>query len=437
MARLPLTPLTSLFSRQGGIARAFSNRPYRIYTSGNFVSLVGTWVQRVAVGWLTWDLTGSGAWLGLIAAAEFLPSIVAGPLGGAIADRLDRIKVTWVCQILLALQAAVLGILTLTGLISPWLLFGLTAFLGFVTGFNQPARLSLVPVLVRAEDIPAAVAVNSVLWNGARFVGPALAGVLIVGLGVGWAFLVNALSFVAFLVSLARLDLKLAARPMTAGVGLIGQIREGVVYVARHPALGPLTLLLFMGSVWARPFAELLPGFADAVFGRGADGLAMLTAATGVGAMIGGVWMSQRGRLDGSTALAIGSTLLMALTLLLFVATAWFPLGLLAVGAAGLGMVVNGVAMQSLIQASTEPGMLGRVLSIYGMSFRAGPALGALIMGGMSKWMGLRPPVAIGAVICIVAWWWLHRRRRRIIVLLERVGPKRRARAAALTPGGG
>ncbi len=410
--------LRSLFSRSGGIARAFSNRNFRIWTSGNVFSLIGTWIQRVAVGWLTWELTHSGAWLGLIAAAEFLPSIFAGPLGGAVADRVDKINLTRICQILLAFQAVALGVLTLSDTITPEILFLLTLFFGIVTAFGQPSRLSLITVLVRREDISAAVAINSVMWNGARFVGPVIAGGLIVWVGVGWTFIVKAVTVASFLfaITLLRLPPLENKRPT---VSMWREIAEGFAYVFRHPAIGPLLLLLVAGSVFARPFAELLPGFADAVFGRGAEGLAILTSATGLGAVIGGIWLGQRGRITGQTHLSIFSTLLMSLALIAFCATEWFWVGAASLVVVGFGMVVHGVTTQSLIQHACDPAMLGRTLSIYGLSFRAGPALGAIVMGAASEWVGLRIPVAAGAVLCVGAWWWAERRRRPMAAILE------------------
>lgn len=412
------TGFRSVFSRTGGIGRAFTNRNFRIWTAGNVFSLIGTWIQRVAVGWLTWELTKSGAWLGLIAAAEFLPSIFAGPLGGAVADRVDKINLTRICQTILAFQAAALGALTLSGGITPEILFLLTLLFGIVTAFNQPSRLSLIAVLVRREDISAAVAINSVMWNGARFVGPAIAGGLILWVGVGWTFVVKAVTVLVFLFAIALLRLPpMTSKPPT--VSMWREIAEGFVYVFRHPAIGPLLLVLVAGSVFARPFAELLPGFADAVFGHGADGLAILTSATGLGAMIGGIWLGQRGRLAGQTSLAITSTLLLSLGLLAFCATDIFWFGAASLVLAGFGMVVNGVTTQSLIQHSCDPAMLGRTLSIYGLSFRAGPALGAILMGAASEVVGLRIPVAAGAVLCIGVWMWALTRREPMAAVLE------------------
>ena len=414
--------LASLAARSGGIARAFSNRNYRIWTAGNALSLLGTWVQVVAVKWLAWELTHSGTWLGLIAAAEFLPSIFAGPLGGVVADRVDRLNLTRICQVLIAVQALTLGALTLWGLMTPELLFLLTLFFGVVTAFNQPARLSLVASLVRREDIAAAVAVNSVLWNSARFIGPMIAGVLIVTVGPGWAILAKAATVLIFLFTITLIRLP-PAPARAKDVGMLREIAEGFSYVFRHEAIRSLLLLLVIGAVFARPFAELLPGFADAVFERGAGGLALLTSAIGLGAMAGGIWLGQRGRLTGQTRITVWNTLVLSLSLLMFTATGWFWLGMVSLAVAGFGMVVGGVTTQSLIQVATDPAVLGRVLSIYGLSFRAGPALGALIMGAASEALGLRLPVAAGAVICLLAWYWAHRRRHAIERALEAPAP--------------
>ena len=331
-----------------------------------------------------------------------------------MADRMDRFQLIRTAQILQAFQAFLLGTLALYGLADIWLLFALGVFLGVVTSVNQPARLSMVRNLVRTEDLPVAIAINSVLWNAARFVGPVVAGVLIVFLDIGWAFIVNGLSFVAFLIALQKLRNDIPRAPAVTGGRVLPQIVEGFQYVRRHQGLGPLIALLLMGSVFVRPFAELLPGFADAVFGRGADGLAMLTSATGVGAVIAGIWMSQVAKLQGLTNLALHSLVAMAIAMFLLGATDYFWLGLVATAMAGCFMLVNGVAAQSLIQYACAPQMLGRVLSLYGLSARAGPAIGALLMGAASEWFGLRIPVVAGGAICILAYLWALKRQRSI-----------------------
>ncbi len=192
----------------GGIARALRNPNYGLYTAGNAASLIGTWMQRIAVGWLTWQLTGSGAWLGAMAFADLFPTVIIGPVAGAAADRWDRLRVTKISQALAMAQSIVLFLLTVSGHITIELLLVLTAALGVIAGFNQPARLALIPSLVRREDLAAAVAINSIIFNSARFIGPAVAGLMIVAGGISAAFAANAVSFVFFLVALSRIHLE-------------------------------------------------------------------------------------------------------------------------------------------------------------------------------------------------------------------------------------
>lgn len=403
----------------GGIGRAFSNPNYRIYQTGNVFSLIGTWVQRVAVGWLAWELTHSGAWLGAIAAAELAPSLLVGPIGGAVADRVSRQTLLRITQSLLCVVAAIMAVCTLTDVMTPWLLLGLNALAGVVISFGQPARLSMVRDLVRPADLPAAVATNSILWNTARFVGPAIAGFVIAHGGAGWAFALNGISYLAFIIALYRLNLPPRPPRTRAPASLFADMREGIAYAARHPGVGPILLLLIANAVTVRPYVELLPGFADVVFGKGVDGLAALTASIGLGAIAAGVFVGGRNGFRGLTRLAIDGVFLLAAASILFAATENFWIGMAGAALSGAAMVVSGVAMQSLIQGATDPAILSRVLSLYGLSFRAGPAAGALIMGVASEFYGLQAPVIAGALICLVAWFWTRRRMTEIAAALE------------------
>jgi MFS family permease len=402
------------------IARALRNPNYGAYTAGSGASLIGTWMQRVAVGWLAWELTGSGAWLGAIAFADLFPTILVGPLAGVLADRWDRLKVIRVAQVLALLQSLALFALTATGTITIGLLLALTLFLGIVAGMNQPARMALIPSLVPREDLSAAVAINSILFNAARFIGPAAAGAMIVTGGTASAFAVNAVTFAVFLLTLARVRLPAAPRPArTAGV--LEEMAAGMRYVAGHPGMGPMLLLLLATCLFVRPVVELLPGFAADVFGTGADGLALLTSTVGAGAVLGGLWLAGRGDTDGLTRIALANTALLALAILIFVATDSLWVAVPALLAAGGGMVVAGVGAQTLIQLSIQGSMRGRVMSLYGLIFRAGPALGALAIGIVSEETGLRWPVAAGTLLtlaaCLLAW----SRRERMAAALEHI----------------
>jgi predicted MFS family arabinose efflux permease len=405
-----------------GVRRAFSHRNYRVYQSGNIFSLVGTWVQRVGVGWLAWEMTHSPFWLGAIAAAELAPSIIFGPIGGAVADRMSRLALIRSTQGLLAVVALATGLLTLGGQMTPWLLLILNALAGIVVSFGQPARLSMVRALVPVASLPSAVATNSIMWNMARFIGPALAGFIIAQYGVAWAFLLNAISYSAFIFALFSLNLPPRPINTRAKTSLLADMKEGVAYVSRHPGLGPVLLLLIVNAVTVRPYVELLPGFADAVFGAGVDGFVALTAAIGIGAIIAGIWVGGREGFAGLTRIAIDGVLLMAVAVLVFAATDSLWAGLFGAALSGGAMVISGVAMQSLIQQATDPDKLSRVLSLYGLSFRAGPAAGALIMGAASEIYGLQAPVIVGALICLVGWIWARRRMKVIDAALNEPG---------------
>ncbi|MEL0016385.1 MAG: MFS transporter, partial [Rhodospirillales bacterium] len=333
----------------GGIGRAFSNRNYRIYQTGNAFSLIGTWIQRVAVGWLAWELTKSGAWLGAIAAAELAPSLFMGPIGGAVADRVSRLTLLRINQSLLCLVALTMAILTLLGVITPILLLVLNAVAGVVVSFGQPARLSMVRSLVKPEDLPAAVATNSILWNTARFIGPAIAGIVIAQAGPGWAFGLNAISYLFFLFALHRIVLPSSRAVKAKQAGLLSDMKEGISYVAGHPGVGPILLLLIANAITVRPYVELLPGFADKIFGYGVDGLAALTAAVGIGAIFAGIWIGGRSSFIGLTRFAIDGVLLLAFAAIIFASTNIFWLGMLGAALSGAAMVISGVAMQSLI----------------------------------------------------------------------------------------
>jgi predicted MFS family arabinose efflux permease len=398
-------------TRLGAIPRALAHRNFGIYVAGSSVSLIGTWMQRIGVGWLAWELSHSGAVLGLVAFADLFPTIAFGPFGGALADRVDRLRMMRIAQSLIMLQAAALFLLTVTGLITVELLLGLVLLGGALVGFNQPARLALAPSLVPRSDLATAVAINSIVFNLARFVGPALAGLVIVWWGIGMVFALNALSFLAFLFALARLRLPPLALDGQGRRSMLGAIGEGLRYTTSHARIGPLLLLHAILAVSARPFFELLPGFASDVFGRGASGLAMLGSAVGIGAVAGGLWLAQRREDQHLTGVALGSSFLVTLSVLTFSLTTWFPLAMVCMVLAGCGMVVAGVGTQTLMQTSVDEAMRGRVLSLFGLIFRGGPALGALLMGAASEFVGLQAPVAAGTIIGLIASVLIWRQR--------------------------
>jgi MFS family permease len=400
--------------------RALRVRNYRVYTTGNAISLIGTWMQRISVGWLAWQLTHSTLWLGWVAVADLLPTMLLSPVAGLLADRLDRVRLIRVTQVIAMTQAAVLAALVYADAIDILTLFVLTLLLGAANAINQPARLALIPALVDRGTLGAAVAINSLVFNGARFIGPAVAGIVISRGSIGLAFALNSASYLAFLWALAQLELAPGeAVERVERRALLADTLAGYLYALRHPGIGRMISLFAVTSFSLRGFIELFPGFADAVFGRGPNGLAWLTATVGLGAVAGGFWMVRRPGIQGLTGLIIGHTFLVAIAVLGFTATDNYWVALACVFLCGFSMVTTGISAQTLIQSAVDPAMRGRVMGFYGMIFRGGPAANALFMGWLSAELGLRLAVASGAVVCLLYWFWARLRQNVMEEALE------------------
>ena len=407
---MKVSALGVLGTRFGSVGLAFAGSEYRAYAIGNLISLIGTWLQKVAVGWLAWELTHSGFWLGLVAAADLIPTVFLSPFAGALADRHDKLRLIRITQVAAILQSALLAGLTWAGLTTIGILFVLTISLGVVNALNQPARLALIPNLVGKAALPSAVAINSVIFNIARFIGPAIAGAVIAGPGTAAAFAVNSTTFIAFLVALAWVEPgRGRPEPSAAPRSFLGTALDGYRYALHHKVIGLSFLIVSATSVCGRPVVELLPGFADAVFDRGAQGFAWLTAIVGLGAIAGGLFMLDRPPLGRLVRRIVAFVLVIGASLIAFTATKQYWLALPALFATGFSLVVTGVGVQTLVQLRVEAGMRGRVMAIYGMIIRGGPAIGAMLMGGASEAVGLRLPVAVGAVCCIAVWFWARR----------------------------
>jgi predicted MFS family arabinose efflux permease len=402
----------------GNVVLAFAHRNYRIYAGGNAVSLVGIWMQRVAVGWLAWTLSHSGTWLGIMSMAEFFPVVFLSPLAGALADRRDRVGIIRVTQIAGSIEASLLALLVYTGAITIELLFALTLLLGIFNAVAQPSRLALIPTLVNRAALPSALAINAIIFNSARFLGPAVAGVVIAEVGVGAAFAVNATTYIIFLIAMTNLR-GLPALPVAATQSVLRASTEAYLYASRHPGIAPMLLLFTITTVGTRGFVELFPGFADSVFGRGPEGLSMLTSTVGLGAICGALWMLMRPAITGLTRLVLANTLVISLAILAFTATDRFTLALPCVFLAGTAMTITGIGAQTLLQASVDVRMRGRIMALYGMIFRAGPAIGAVLMGSLSERFGLRLPLAVGALVSCGFWVWTGLKAKRMAETLE------------------
>jgi MFS family permease len=402
------------------VAGVFAQRNARIFYAGSVTCWTGSWMQRVATDWLAWELTHSALWVSIIAFCNLAPSVVISPLAGAVADRIDRVRLTMASQFVAAGQAAILVVLILGGLIRVEFIAALSACNGMAETFAQPARQCLIPGLVPRAFLPGAVALNSLTYNIARFIGPALSGPMIAAWGVvppiacnGFAFL-----FASLTMHLLRLDpaIRLGHRSTHS---VLHDAVEGVRYVARHRGIGPLLLFAAAVGMMLRAVPEMLPPYVADLFGRDARGLATLASTMGLAALIGGTLVAIRGRLGGLTRVAVFAGLVLAMATACFVATHQFAIGVVCIAVMGAATTMHGISIQTLLQNSASAVMVGRVLSLWGMITRAAPAMGALAYGAASEFLGLQLPVLLGCLLCGLAWLRAKSRLPRMASVLE------------------
>ena len=410
------------------VTRPFRNRNYAMYTAGNAISNTGTWIQRLAVGWLAWQLTESAFWVAAVSFADLFPVVILGMFGGVLADRVDRLKVVRICQIVQALQAAALFVLVVTGHITIELLFAFTLILGASTGFDQPARQSLVYGLVPREDLTSAVAINSMIFNTARFIGPAIAGVVIATFGLAWAFAINAVSFLATILALTFMKLPPAEYVSKHRMSVFADLLLGFRYTARHQVIGRLILYSLALSLLVRPLNELLPAITDLLFQHGASGLAILTSARGVGALLAGLLLAKRTQVQGLTRHLIYSMLAGVVSVFLLLATGNLWVGAIAVAMFGFAMSTTGTGCVTMIQVTVDNRLRGRVLSLNGLIMRGMPSLGAVAMGWVADRAGLYWPLAVGAGLFFVIFLSAVRWEKRVRAIADREPGSHRGR---------
>lgn len=410
------------------VARPFRNRNYAMYTAGNAISNTGTWIQRLAVGWLAWQLTESAFWVAAVSFADLFPVVILGMFGGVLADRVDRLQVVRICQIVQALQATALFVLVVTGHITIELLFLFTLILGASTGFDQPARQSLVYSLVPRQDLTSAVAINSMIFNTARFIGPAIAGVVIATFGLAWAFAINAVSFLATILALTFMKLPPSEHVSKHRMSVLGDLLLGFRYTARHQVIGRLILYSLALSLLVRPLNELLPAITDRLFSHGASGLAVLTSARGVGALLGGLLLAKRTQIQGLTRHLVYSMLAGVVSVFLLLATGSLWVGAVALALFGFAMSTTGTGTVTMIQVTVDNRLRGRVLSLNGLIMRGVPSLGAVAMGWVADRAGLYWPLAVGAGLFLVIFLSAVRWEKRVRAVADREPGSHRGR---------
>lgn len=393
----------------GGIGAALGHRDYRLYSIGASGSFLGTWIYRTGLGWLAWELTRSPAWLGIVVFCEVVPIIALVPLTGAATDRLGAHRIFKLGQISGSAVMAALALATALDAMTIELLLVFAVLNGINMAFMQPAYFALVANLVPREVLSSAVAFQSSMVQTARFVGPALAGALILWQGAGAAFAVNAVSYTGMVAALLAISYRDPERPARGAGGLLGDVARGLRYIAGHETIRSLLLMTVAFSVLLRPVVELLPAFASDVFGRGADGLATLLSSAGAGAILGSLFLARRGRTQGLTRLLAATGVLCGIAVAGFASTDAFWLGIVLMAAYGLLSNANSICSQILIQNCVDPAMRARVMSLVGLTFRAVPAASAALLGGLAALFGLGPPIAVAACLGTLAGvWTLH-----------------------------
>jgi MFS family permease len=373
---------------------------YRRYFFGQSVSLVGTWMQTTAQAWLVLTLTNSATDLGFVIALQTLPILLLGPYGGVIADRVDKRRLMVVLQALMGIQALVLGVLTVVHVIRLWEVCVLAVVLGLNNTFENPARQAFVLEMVGPTDLRNAVTLNSVTVNAARAVGPAVAGVLIATVGVGVCFLANAVSFVAVVASLVTMD-KSALEPSVPSQRAKGQMREGLSYVRHNRRLGVPLVMMAMVGMLTYEFQVSLPELAKHTFHGSSEVYGFMTAAMGIGAVIGGLWTAARGS-TGIRPLVIAATGFGAVTLLAALAPI-LPLELVALALVGWGSVAFLALGNSTLQLNSDPSMRGRVMALWAVAFLGSTPIGGPTIGWVIRVSNPRIGLLVGAVTCFFA----------------------------------
>lgn len=379
--------------------RALRHRNFQLFFAGQFVSLTGTWMQSVAQSWLVYRLTGSVILLGLIGFCNQIPVFLLAPVGGAFADRHNRRTILMITQSCAMIFALLLAVLTLSGTVQVWHLFVIAACFGIANAFDIPTRQAFAVDMVGREDLINAIALNSSMFNGARIVGPAIAGILVAAVGEGWCFLGNAVSYIAVLTGLSLMKIVPAIRPRVGST--LSNIAEGFKFVAGTKPIRALLLLLGLVSLMGMPYAVLMPLFADKILGGGSATLGLLMGASGIGALIAALSLAARKQVFGLGKWVSFASAGLGVSLILFSFSRTFWLSLLLLVPVGFSMMIQMSSSNTLVQAMVPDALRGRVMSVYSMMFMGMAPFGALLAGTIAGYLGAPYTVALGGTACI------------------------------------
>ena len=390
--------------------RALGHRNYKLFFSGQSVSMIGTWMTRIAMSWLVYRLTGSALLLGVVGFAGQIPSFLLAPFAGVIVDRWNRHHLLVATQFLAMIQSLALAVLALTGYIQIWHVIALSIFQGLVNAFDMPARQAFVVEMVEnREDLPNAIALNSSLVNAARLLGPSIAGVVIAAVGEGWCFFIDGVSYIAVIASLLAMKVAPSAIKAVKKTNVLQQFREGWDYVYGFPPISKILLLLAFVSLVGMPYSVLMPIFATDILHGGSHTLGFLMAASGVGALCGAVFLAARKTVVGLGRYIPRMAGLFGIGLIGFSISRVEWLSMILMVVTGLGFMVQMATSNTIIQTIVDEDKRGRVMSFYTMAFMGTAPFGSLLAGSLAAQIGAPNTLLIGGVCCVLGAVWFQR----------------------------
>lgn len=402
------------------LVRALRHRNYRLFFGGQTVSLVGSWITRVATGWLVYRLTGSELLLGVVAFAGQIPMLVLAPFGGVLGDRWDRRRILIVTQMLSAAQSLTLAVLVFTDLITVPYLIALQTVQGIINAFDTPARQAFVVEMVEEpDDLPNAIALNSAMFNGSRIIGPTIAGLLIVAVGEAWCFLLDGLSYFAVIASLVAMRFAPRVRTRT-DTHMFEELRAGVGYIFGFPPVTALLVQVTLVSIMGMPYTVLMPVIAAKVLHGGPGTLGLLMTASGAGALLGTVYLASRHTVLGLGKVIIASTVALSVGLIAFSFSRTIAVSMVILPLVGAGMMLQSAAANTILQTIVDEKLRGRVMAFYSMAVLGTQPLGSLAAGAIADRIGAQHTILIGAIACLFGALWFATRRKK---LAEHVRP--------------
>lgn len=383
------------------IFRALKHRNYLLFFGGQGISLIGTWLQRIAMSWLVYSLSNSALILGVVSFSNQIPTFILAPVAGVFADRWNRHKALVVTQVLAMIQAFILAFLVLYGQVQIWHVLVLGAILGIINAFDIPIRQSFVVDMVEnKEDLANAIALNSTLVNSARLLGPSIAGILIGIVGEGTCFLVNALSYIPVVLALLAMKINIQKRKFKYGDIWI-ELREGAAYAFASKPIRSILILLSLVSLVGMPYTVLMPVFATEILHGGPHTLGFLMAATGIGALIGAFFLASRTSSLGLEKWIIAAACIFGIGLIAFSFTRVFWVSMIVLVVTGFGMMVQTASSNTLLQTIVEDTKRGRVMSFYTMAFMGTAPFGSLLAGSLAHGIGTTNTILVGGIVCI------------------------------------